>query len=170
MAVARLANLSEVRRYEGGVEVGYHYYWRSKVLSYVYPRMFLIDMVIGYLVSIWPVIALQSKSVVADRYVYDTLVNIAISVGDPEFHNSRLASWFLALVPSQTVTTLLLADADVLKERRADIRHDATMEQKVEQYRRLAADLDIEVVDASNTPGEVQAEIRERVFTDSALS
>jgi thymidylate kinase len=61
---------------------------------------------------------------------------------------------------------LLLADADVLEERRADIRHDATMEQKVEQYRRLAADLGIEVVDASNTPDEVQTEIRARVFAE----
>jgi thymidylate kinase len=166
LAFARVLGLSEVEELEDGQRVGYHYFWRSRVISYLYPRLLFLDMLLGYFIDIRPSLLDESKTVIADRYVYDTLVHIAISTQNPTIHQSAIGRLFLRLVPTKSTTVVLLAEPETLRERRADVEHDATLDSKVEQYRRLSSDLGLDVIDAAESPAAVQKQIQQRIFEE----
>lgn len=164
LRTSRVMGLSEVEELENGRRKEYHYFYESRLISFLYPRILFIDMFVRYLVNIWPVIVDQSNIVLADRYVYHTLVHIAISTGKPEFHRTRLARWLLKSVPAQSTVMVLLDEAEVLRKRRDEVAYDAIIQKKFEQYTRLAEDPGLEVVDASLPIREVRKEINRNVF------
>ena len=124
-------------------------------------------MLLGYFISIRPHLFDESKTILADRYVYDTLVDIAISTRNPTIHQSAIGRLFLQLVPTQSTTVVLLTEPEILRERRADVEYDITLNSKVKQYRRLSSDLGLDVIDAAESPGAVQEQIQQRVFKES---
>lgn len=159
LAIARLLGLSEMVELDSGRKVGYHYFWRSRVFSAVYPILLYVDMLIVYVANVvWP-LRTTDDILVCDRFIHDTLVGLMISTGRDDLYESLIGRLFLALVPDTASVVVLNADDDVLKSRRDDVRADKTIGKKVRHYDQLADELDLAVVDASSPPGTVHENV-----------
>lgn len=159
LGLARVFGLSETEAVPGGGAVGYHYFWRSRILSTIYPYVLFLDTLLFVVPRVYFYKYLTDTVVVCDRFVYDTLVDLMISVREYHLHTSLLGRMFVTMIPDDTRTVVLLADPAVLRTRRTDIEVDRTIDTKVELYTRLAETYDIPVVDASQPIDTTTSEI-----------
>jgi len=159
LAMARLLGLSEVEELDSGRTVGYHYFWRSRFFSTLYPVLLFLDTVALYVTSVlWPLWR-TDEVLVCDRYVFDTLVGLMVSTGRESIHQSPIGTLFVSLVPAGSVTLVLNADPETLRDRRDDVRHDRALDRKVRNYERIADDLGVTTIDADGTPEEIHEAI-----------
>lgn len=166
LGIARAVGLSETEEAPDGTAVGYHYFWRSRVLSTIYPLVLYLDTLLFIVPLVYFYTYFTDTVVLCDRFVYDTLVDVMVSVGEYDLHTSRLGRMFLTLIPEETETVLLLAEPEVLRTRRVDVEVDNTIDTKVELYTRLADTYDITVVDASQPIDTIADEIDDAVDVD----
>lgn len=159
LGYARLVGLSEVEQLESGRKIGYHYFWRSSVVSTLYPFLLLLDTFITYLFRIRLPHMVFGRTFVCDRFVHDIVVRVMLSTGDDEFHRSAVGRWFLQMVPERSTVFLLTADVETLRSRRDDVRQDETIERMVKLYDELATDLNIRRIDATDSPERIHEEI-----------
>ncbi|MDS0280786.1 hypothetical protein [Haloarcula onubensis] len=166
LGIARLLGLSEMEELESGRKVGYHYFWQSRVLSYIYPITLFLDTLIMYVSKIlWPLES-SDQVLICDRFIHDTLVGLMISTGRKSLHTSFTGRLFLKLIPSKTTTIVLNADAEVLRNRRDDVRADKTIQEKIDRYNELANYLELPVLDAANSPEDIQKKIQKLAKPD----
>lgn len=77
------------------------------------------------LVSILPLVVraqlylLSGYTLIAERYVLDTIALVAFSINDAHFLQSPISRIFLALIPAKTKFILVDADYDTIAKRRA---------------------------------------------------
>lgn len=97
---------------------------------------------------------LTGRSVVCDRYVYDSLVDLAASRGDGEC--SRVWRYLLArLAPRPSSVFLIDVDVDTAMARKHDIPSREYLERRRALYRGLAAALGWAVVCGTDAPSRV---------------
>jgi len=77
------------------------------------------------LVSVLPLVVraqfylLSGYTLIAERYVLDTIAFVAFSINDANFLQSPISRMFLALIPAKTKFILIDADYDTIFKRRA---------------------------------------------------
>jgi len=163
LVYARLLGLSEVEELESGRKIGYHYFWRSILLETLYPILLFIDTLFIYLVQIYIPTKLRGRTLVCDRFIHDILVRAMLSTDDDSLHQTYLGTAFLSLVPEQSVTVLLIADTEVFRSRRDDVREDKSLDRMISLYDIVAESTDVYRIDASKDPKEIHAEILELI-------
>ncbi|GAB3411280.1 thymidylate kinase [Haloparvum alkalitolerans] len=160
LGVARLIGLSEIETLDSGREVGYHHFERSKILTKLYPVLLLVDTLLAYLIAVaWPRSQL-GKSLVCDRFIHDTVVNIMLSIDQPDFIDTAVCNLFFRLIPDDAEVFVLLADEDTLRDRRDDVEADRNISEKIQYYQILADRLDLPVIDSSKSPESIHHEIQ----------
>lgn len=164
LGVARIVGLSEMEELESGQKIGYHYFWRSRVFSTLYPVLLLFDTILLYLRNIlWPMVT-TDETIVCDRFVHDTVVGLMISTRRDSFLDSLVGRLFIHLVPSDATVFVLNADESVLRTRRDDVRVDETIDTKVQYYDQLAEDLELHRIDGGRSPDAVHRDIMEILY------
>ena len=163
LAYARLVGLSEVERLDSGREIGYHYFWRSRVVSTLYPILLLLDTFITYVLRVHLPGFVFGRTIVCDRFVHDIVIRVMLSTGDERFHRSVVGGLFLRMVPKNTTVVLLTADTETLRSRRDDVREDETLARMVDLYDELAAVRNIRRIDASDSPERIHEEILRQI-------
>lgn len=156
---ARLVGLSEVEKLESGREIGYHYFWRSKLLSTLYPIFLFIDTLLIYFLQIYIPAVLFERTMVCDRFIHDIVVRAMLSIGNDSLYQTYLGAAFLSLVPDQSVIVLLDGDTETFRSRRDDVREDKTLGKMIDLYDELAESTDVHRIDASKSPEQIHAEI-----------
>lgn len=159
LAYARLMGLSEMKTLKSGRKIGYHYFYRSKVVSTLYPFFLFIDTLIFIIIKIYIPRRLFKTGMVCDRFIYDTIVDLMISTGDSNIHRSKIGRLFLRLMPRNMRALMLKVNEPVLRERREDVKWDKTLNKRIEYYDRLSKDFYIPVIDASPSVEEVHEEL-----------
>jgi dTMP kinase len=100
---------------------------------------------------------LAGKTVVADRYVYDTLIDLAVNLS---CHPDQLLNEpLLRLFPRPDLSVLLELSPRTGAERKADGTTEEYLAERDALYRRLADALQMERVSAEPPPEEVQAAV-----------
>ena len=100
--------------------------------------------------------------VVADRYVYDTLIDLSVNL-DRE-PTELLKEPLLRLFPVPNLSILLDVNPRVGAERKSDGTPEAYLVERRALYRSLSDTLGMEEVDAERSPMEVETEIRRRIW------
>lgn len=149
LIIARALGLSEVVTLSDGKKIGYHYYWKSKVISFIYPITMFLDTSLNYIVRVYLPIKLLKKTIVCDRFVYDTIVDIMISTGRSDPENWAFSNLFASIIPDSCMSILLTADAETLRERRNDVMQDKNLKDKIELYDKLGSKYGLVKVDSS---------------------
>ena len=167
LGLARILGLTEVQTLPDGKKIGYHHFYKSKLISVVYPLTLYLDTLLAMVFKLYTPMKIQKKRIVCDRFIYDTLVDLAIDLDNPEVINSRIAKRFLRLVPRDCLTVLLLAPYEKIKERREDLKFDKSLEKRIEIYKELSKRFpQIRLIDASLDIENVHRQIVEVVSGD----
>ncbi len=145
---ARLRRWSyEIRASNSTIRV--HDFAQSPLLRTLYPLTAHLDL----LLATWFLIRLPMAlgwMVVCDRFVTDSLIDVASSCGRDIVPGSVLARLNQALLPRGTMTFLLTASVETVAERRAESSFDPTFLWRWEQYQRAAAENSVLVVDSED--------------------
>lgn len=111
------------------------------------------------LAAVLPPLA-RGRIVVCDRYIYDSLIGIAVLAGlGPAEIPAAMAVPPLYRVPRPALWFLLDLPAEAAFARRDDVVDVAFLERRAPLYRAAAAVLDARVLDATATPEAIAAEV-----------
>ncbi len=165
LIVARMLGLSEVVTLSDGKKIGYHYYWRSNLISRIYPVTMYLDTSLNYIFRVYLPIKLLKKTIICDRFVYDTIIDVMISTGRSDPDNWMFSKLFTSIIPKRCMGILLTADEDTLRQRRNDVLLDKNLRDKIELYDKLGPKYRLFRVDASLPIPEV-SRIIGRVVSD----
>jgi len=150
LGLARILGLTEVRTLPNGKKIGYHHFYKSKLVSAIYPLTLYLDTLLAIIFKLYVPLKVQKKRIVCDRFIYDTLVDLAIDLDNPEIINSKIAEKFLKLVPRDCLIILLLTSYEKIKERREDLKFDKSLENRIEIYKELSKRFpQIRIIDTS---------------------
>ncbi len=98
-------------------------------------------------------------TVVSDRFVYDTLVDIMIDTGDYKIYKKLIGRLFLSLEPKNARIILLDLDESLIKERRPEMVYDTSLSKRRELYHEIAREFKIPIIYNNREIDEVQEEI-----------
>ncbi len=114
-----------------------HAFGASPLLRHLYPLTLFLDL----FVAIWILIRLpmaMGRTVVCDRFVLDTLVDVAASCERDIPRGSALFRLYETLVPPRTSTYLLTSPIDTLRSRRADSSFEPAFAHRLRLYEQMS--------------------------------
>ena len=159
LGLARLLGLSEIKTLKNGEKIGYHYFYKSRLISSLYSISLFVDTFVFTIVKVYIPMKLFNKNIACDRFIYDTLIDLMISTENFDIYKSMLGKLFLRLIPENSSSLMLIADEDILKNRRADVKYDKTLNSKLRLYRKIAQQFEIPVINADLSINEVNLQI-----------
>lgn len=133
---ARLRKRSYVVR-SGEYKVGVHDFESSRILRLAFPLTLFLDLLLAILLLVRVPRAL-GKTVICDRFVLDTLVDLIASFGWRPQTETKWVDRFRMLVPRGSLTFFLTARPEVLIERRPELAIDPKLGERYASYARLA--------------------------------
>ncbi|MGI6078572.1 MAG: hypothetical protein ACOYCB_10520 [Fastidiosipilaceae bacterium] len=164
LAVARLMGLSRVETLESGKKIGYHEFHRSRLFSTVYPYVLFIDTLLFMTLKVTIPIKLFGKTIVCDRFIYDTLVDLMISTKNSDILYSGVARRYVAIIPKNCLVMAFSGDEETLRSRREDIQYDKVLPQKIHYYDLICDAFSIPTIDASLPIRTVEQSVRNYVL------
>lgn len=155
LAYARLLGLSEIQILDSGSKIGYHYFYKSRAISSIYPVVLFFDTLFFAIIKLHIPLKLFRKNLICDRFIYDTLVDLMISTGNYKIYKSKIGELYLGLLPKNSTIIMMIAENDILRKRRDDVMHDKILDLKIKLYRTLSKEFDIPVIDANLSIDEI---------------
>lgn len=152
LAFCRLAGYTRVSTLGGTQKCSYHEFYRSKVISAIYPWLLLVDTVLNTTLKVYSPMFFGT-SIVCDRFIYDTLIDVAVATNDPEIYNKIVGKLFLNLIPKKARFIMLSLDKWTVLSRREELINDLTFDERYALYQAFADEFGIKVVD---NRGEVE--------------
>ena len=149
LAYCRLRGLTRYHVVDG-VRYGGWQFYRSRMVSGLFPWLWLVDTALASLATVYFPRWL-GRIVVCDRFAYDALVDLMLAVNNERLLDSVVGRAFLRLVPKDGVTVLLDAPDGTLRQRKADLKHDNRVARRREMYLALASHLGLPVVDTAGS-------------------
>ncbi|MHB8163128.1 MAG: hypothetical protein ACYDDV_02140 [Methanoregula sp.] len=139
---------------------GRHEFYRSKIISFVYPWTLLIDMSIVYFIKI--IIPHRiGYTLVSDRCIYDTLVDLMIDLDDLNFPDTFVGTLYRKFLMQKTAVSIFLdIHESVITKRRPELKYDITLEKRRQCYQKLTQFYKIPVV---INDGDIN-EVNENIF------
>jgi thymidylate kinase len=153
----RLVHLT-VYEIKNGQKIGRHEFYKSKIISFLYPYLLFIDMYPLYIIKIYLPLRL-GYTMICDRFVYDTLVDLMIDLKNFEIYQKFSGKLFLRLNKRVNKMILLDLDESIIRERRKDLMVDQSLEERRKVYKQLAKVFNIKMIDNSKNFNEVNDSI-----------
>lgn len=157
LGYCRVAGFTTYENINGTV-VGKHRFYTSKFISYVYPRLLYIDLLPIYLSKVL-IPRFMGWTVICDRFVFDTIVDLMIDLNDDHFHETSIGKKYLRLIPKDAKLVLLDLDLELIHKRRPELIADMLLARRKELYHKLAYMYRIPVVDNTQSVSLVQKKI-----------
>lgn len=157
LGYCRLANLT-IYEMKDGYRIGRHEFYKSKIISFLYPWILFIDMLPIYFIKIYLPLRF-GYTVVCDRFVYDTLVDIMIDLRNFKIHKKIIGKLFISMTPSCTRTVLLDLDESIIRERRTDLMNEPSLKMRRRAYNIIAKEFNFPIIKNAATIGEVHEQI-----------
>lgn len=120
------------------------------------------DMALASVIRIRIPIAL-GITVVCDRYVIDSLIDLMIATKDRTLSNSWVGVMLYSLMPKNSVTVIIVDQPSTLRRRRGDISIDVALEERVELYSSIGDELRVPVIDANGLTAD---DVKSRVISE----
>lgn len=156
MAYCRIVGLTKYTVING-VKYGKHEFYRSKMVSVLFPLLQLIDFKIK-----WFLLKRSVKDndiLLFDRFSLDTLADLMVDTGNYSLHKSAIGRSFLKMIPNSTKTVVLDVNEATIRERKVDTLHDDHLDKKLFVYRKLSDELGISIIDNNRSISIVKNEL-----------
>lgn len=158
MAYCRLVGLTRYTDIDG-IRVGRHEFYKSKIVSKVFPWLQYMDMKISVIFKIKPHVLLKKDTFIMDRYVIDTLADLMVDTRRYDLPETMVGRKFMALLPPNSKTVILDVDESILRKRKKDVSVDPLIKEKIKAFGKIAKDMKIKIIDNNRPFGIVSEEI-----------
>ncbi len=146
-----------------GVRHGYWDFTQSWLMRNIFPWVLLIDATLMAAINV-TIPLLLGKTIVCERFVLDTLVDLEVGLKDNKLHTKLPGSLYKCLLPRKAKIIILDAEINLIQERRPDLRSDTQLEMRLDAYRNLAYDYSINLFSNINDVVEVNRRIINHVL------
>jgi len=164
LACARLRGWSWVEMHAGR-RIGYWDFSDSTIMQTIFPWALFLD---SLLAAIWNVYLplLAGFTVVCDRFVLDTLVDLETGLGQVHIPAKAPQTWFPRLIPSKAKVAILDLAVDQIRSRRADLLFDQNLAARLELYRDLSVTFGYPLISSLPSIDDVHTEVYRRIHLD----
>ena len=136
--------------------------FKNSLVATVYKFLLLFDYFLQMLLDV-KIPLMLGKCVVCDRYIYDTMVNLAVELNRPvEAMNSALQK-ILHLAPRPDLTFLIDVPEEIAYQRKDNIPSIDFLVDRRQIYLNLGRRYGMVLLDGSKSIAELQAQIQEKV-------
>ena len=146
----------------GSIVCQEHQYYRNKAIAFVWPWIQLFDLAALVLLRVY-VPVWRGITVVCDRFVYDTLVELMADTNDGELYRKTVGKLVLGLKPTFAVVVRLNVEAQTAFNRKNDVPHVRFLRVRRENYETLSRQLNLATVNAEQPFDLVHQKIMERI-------
>lgn len=137
-----------------GQDYGYWDFQESLILRVLLPWFVLLDLLITSIVKIqFPI--LRGEFIICERFIIDIIVDLIVAFNDKNFHRRLPAKIYPYLLPRDGIIILLDLDSTTIRNRRTELRADRRLDTRLEVYRFLAKEYDIESLSSKMSVDEV---------------
>ena len=152
LAYCRLAGLIHYV-YADGTRYGGWEFYRSRIMKRIAPWLVGLDAWVLGLVRVrlplW-----RGETVVCDRFVYDTLVDLMVATRDGRVHHRLVGRLLLKIVPRDAPVVCLDLPEGIILARRPSMAHDPHLSLRRRYYLELAGELGLPVIQAAGSREE----------------
>lgn len=135
LVFCRLIGLTVYENFEGG-RVGYHNFYKSKIISYLFIWLTWIDTLIATLVTVYfPV--MMGKTVVCDRWIADILIDLHLDTHLPVNKSGFAFKAFYSLIPKSALILMVDRSFDAIYQAREEHAYDKHLEKRFQCYQQL---------------------------------
>lgn len=157
LAYCRLVNLT-IYENKDGEKICHHEFYRSRAISFIYPWLLFVDTVPMYIIKI-SIPLFFGYTIVCDRFVYDTLVDLMIDLRKFDIHKKFIGKLFINMIPKNSCVILLDIDESIIRERRKDLINDQSLNMRRTAYKTVAKEFDIPTIENNVSFQEVHEQI-----------
>lgn len=163
LALARLSGHNRKEDF-GGIRVGYHDFIGRRWLAWPFLCLQLVDS----LIDIWWRYhrTADRRVVLADRCLYDTLVDLAVDTGLDDIVLGPLGHRLVALLPAPRLVVVLTRPVAAIRSHRPDVLLDRNFARRRALYQRLAQEFGLPVLE-NDGPADAMLDRLERLGMDS---
>lgn len=154
LGLCRLLGYTKYEKPEG-IHVGYHDFYKSKLISYLFIFFQYIDAVRVKYTKILPVSRKDNSILILDRYVYDILIDVAVDTRMDNLMQSWIGRRFIKLLPEDCLSILVSRDLDDVLEARPEGKVDRNFEYRYQHYIKLSNSPDIKSISNNKTLNEL---------------
>lgn len=159
LALARLTGHNRKEEL-GGARTGYHDFVGRSWLAWPFLLLQVVDCVLD---SWWRYHRSHDRRVIlADRCIYDTLVDLAVDTGLDEVVFGRLGHWLVARLPAPHLAVVLNRAVAAIRADRPDVLFDRNFARRRALYGRLAEEFRLPILE-NDAPAEAVLDRLERL-------
>ncbi|AKB29151.1 hypothetical protein MSSIT_2432 [Methanosarcina siciliae T4/M] len=145
LAYCRIAGYTRLSTLGSSQKCSYHEFYNSRLISIIYPWILLFDTFIFTTIKVYVPIFFGT-SVVCDRFIYDTLIDVAVATKNHEIHKKAVGRLFLKLIPKNAHFIMLSVDKLIIFSRRAELKDDSTFDERYELYAKFSRLFSIPII------------------------
>ena len=135
--IGRILKLTKYE-YVNKTRVGYHHFYRNKVLAHFFVVFQLFDTFLAYLRFIFFNLNKKNMVLIIDRYVYDILIDLIIDTRILNLQENLYGKLFIKLIPFKSKNILLHRNQELLFRARPENKYDKNFNRKFELYKKLS--------------------------------
>jgi len=118
--------------------VGYHEFYRSKVISWLFIFFTYIDTLLASVVRVYIPVYIFGNTVICDRWVLDIIVDLGVDTRRPVSMSSLWVRCFLALVPKKAKCFVIERDSFLVENVRSEHRLDKNYPRRLELFEKVS--------------------------------
>lgn len=135
LGFCRLAGLT---RYEeiGGVRVGYHEFYKSKVVSWTFVVLTYFDTLIASVMKVYIPTFFGKNVIICDRWILDILVDLELDTRIQFNPSTGIGRMFMGLIPARCHSFVIFRDQKALIDSRKENALDRNFSKRLSLYER----------------------------------
>jgi thymidylate kinase len=139
----RIVGLTEYENIDG-IRIGYHHFYRSKIVSWLYIGLRSIDTTIDALTRVYLPGRLFGKTVICDRYVLDSMIDLMVDT-HINLEKTIICKWFWKLIPQKSYIFFVERNDEHIKNCRPEMKRTDFFLQRKKIYNQIFTDRTIRV-------------------------
>lgn len=163
LAFCRIVGYTRLSTLGDSHKCSYHEFYKSKYISVLYPWILFFDTAIFTIINVY-IPMFFGTSIVCDRFVYDTLIDVAVATNDHEIYKKTIGKLFVKLIPRNSHFVMLVLDKSLIFSRRPELKEDLTFDERYTLYEDLSSEFNIDVEENSGNASQVKCSIINRLF------
>lgn len=160
LAFCRIVGLTHYEHFRNS-RVGYHNFYKSKIISWVFVWLTLVDTSIISLFKVYLPLKFSHDIIICDRWVVDILIDLEVDTKMNFSDSSFVSRCFKALLPKERLYLMLDRNFDSVRQARDENLNDKNFPTRYRLYVKHSRNRDIIVINNNSVLEETIRQVQE---------